>query len=93
MHGLGGHVVIGVAVGQRDAAAVQEGPDAVFSLLAVHVRLVVRVGVEGDEPVTGALCPRAQIRVEHFLPGFAVHARRVGEYAIEIEETGSNLFG
>ena len=84
--------VVGVAVGQLDAAAGQKRPDAVFALLAVDVFQVVVDRVERDEFLAGLLSPLLEERVEHDLPGFGVDTRGVGQHTVEIEQAGVHGF-
>ena len=77
----------------ENVAALEEGPNAVVALLAVHVGLVVLVDVEGDERVSAVVGTRTQEGVEHLLPRLAVHACRIGEHAVEVEQACPDFFG
>ena len=88
--GLGvGRIVVG-ALGQLDAAGLEERPGAVGAGLAVHVRVVVLDRVERDELLARPLGPLAQVVVEHLLPGRGVDLGRLGEHAIEVEEAAAH---
>ena len=91
--GLGVGGVVRAAVGQLDAAACQERPDAVLALLAVDVLAVVGARVEGHELLAGALGAPSQVVVEHGLPGLGMHAGGVGEHTVEVEQAGTHVFG
>ena len=84
--------VVGVAVGQFDAAAGQKRPDAVFTLLAVDVFQVVVDRVERDELLAGLFGPLLEEGVEHDLPRLGVDTRGVGQDAVEIEQAGVHGF-
>src|SRR5690348_179606 len=85
--------VIRLALGQLDAAGLQEGPGAVLPGLAVHVGVVLVVRVERDELGSGALGAGAEEFVEHLLPRRRVHHRRLGDHAVHIEQAGLNPVG
>lgn len=55
IHRLGGARVIRGTVGYFDGAAAQKRSNAVFAFLAVHIRVIVRGRVEGNEFFAGAL--------------------------------------
>jgi hypothetical protein len=83
--------IVRLALGQRDAARGEEVADTVGARLAVHVGVVLVVGVEGDERGARLLGVRAQEVVEHLLPRRRVHRRGIGQHPIEIEQADSDL--
>ena len=70
----------------RDA---QERPGPLQAGTAVDVALVV-VLRERHERLAVPLRPRRQELVEHLLPGARVHAGRVGQDAVEVEQAGDH---
>jgi hypothetical protein len=52
---------------------------------AVHVLVVVAVGIERRERLASLLRAAAEEGVEHLLPGGGMELGRIGEHAVEIE--------
>src|SRR3954447_1327312 len=78
-------VVVRASLRQLDAPGGKKVPDPVVARLAVDVCVVVVVGVEGNEPITAALGPAAQVIVEHLLPRGGMDLRGLGEDTVEVE--------
>ena len=86
VHALHVGAVFGCAQRQFDPARLEEGCHAVVARLAVDVARVVGVDIKGDERFArlgGALLEKT---VEQLFPGRGMHARRLGQHPVEIEQ-------
>src|SRR5215213_2003247 len=70
-----------------DVSRLQERGDAVQARLAIDELVVVSGPIELLERNAMLLRPLAQERVEHLLPRLRVDLRRLGQHAVEIEQT------
>ena len=73
---------------QFDSARRQEGCHPVITGLAVDVAAIVCIDVEGHERFARAGGPPFEKFVEQPFPRCGMHARGLGQYAVEIEQDG-----
>ena len=85
--------IVRAALLQLDPARLQERAHSVRPRLAVDVGAVVGDQVELAEGLAGALGARAQVLVEHPLPGGRVDLRGLREHAVEIEQARPDPVG
>src|SRR5215207_8339426 len=74
-----------------DAARAQEAVHAGVARLAIHIPVVVRVYLERLEGSHLALRHHFQVLVERPLPGGGMHASRIGDDPVEVEQPGPVL--
>ncbi len=74
------------ALGQLDPARLQKRAHAVVAGLAVHILVVVLVGVELLELLAGLLGASLEVLVEGLLPRAVVDLGGLGEHAVEVEQ-------
>ena len=87
-HGFGVLRVLLRSFGKLYAARREKGANAVVAGSPVDVGKIVAADVERLKVGSLALGTPVQEIVEHLFPGRGVHARRVSEHAVEVENRG-----
>jgi hypothetical protein len=88
--GLGVRRVVVGALGQMDAAGLEERANPVEARLAVDVFVVVGL-LEGLEGLASSCRPVVQVGIEHLFPGRLVDRGGLGQDAVEVEQAGDDV--